>query len=56
MKLYLDVGTRLYIAPEVMSSKGGPRDHTKADIYSLGVRFAYKLVASVNWDVADRLF
>ena len=36
-----DVGTRLYIAPEVMSSKGGPRDHTKADIYSLGVGFAY---------------
>ncbi|KZT71101.1 Serine/threonine-protein kinase [Daedalea quercina L-15889] len=35
----LDVGTRLYIAPEVMSSKGGPRDHTKADIYSLGVVF-----------------
>ncbi|TFY68401.1 hypothetical protein EVJ58_g1031 [Rhodofomes roseus] len=35
----LDVGTRLYIAPEVQSSKGGPRDHTKADIYSLGIVF-----------------
>ncbi|KAH9923827.1 uncharacterized protein B0H18DRAFT_1013542 [Fomitopsis serialis] len=35
----LDVGTRLYIAPEVQSSRGGPRDHTKADIYSLGVVF-----------------
>lgn len=35
----LDVGTRLYIAPEVQSSKGGPRNHTKADMYSLGVVF-----------------
>ncbi|OCH91731.1 Serine/threonine-protein kinase [Obba rivulosa] len=35
----LDVGTRLYIAPEVQSSKGGPRNHAKADMYSLGVVF-----------------
>lgn len=47
MKPSLDVGTRLYIAPEVMSSKGGPRDHTKADIYSLGVCFACASGSSV---------
>ncbi|KAI0954220.1 hypothetical protein AcV7_007513 [Taiwanofungus camphoratus] len=35
----LDVGTRLYIAPEVQSSRGGPRTHTKADMYSLGIVF-----------------
>lgn len=35
----LDVGTRLYIAPEVQSSKGGPRSHAKADLYSLGIVF-----------------
>lgn len=35
----LDVGTRLYIAPEVQSSKGGPRNHSKADMYSLGIVF-----------------
>ncbi|KZT06721.1 Serine/threonine-protein kinase [Laetiporus sulphureus 93-53] len=38
-ELTLDVGTRLYIAPEVQSSRGGPRDHTKADMYSLGIVF-----------------
>jgi translation initiation factor 2-alpha kinase 4 len=33
-----EVGTRLYIAPEVQSRKRrGPRDHSKADMYSLGV-------------------
>ena len=32
-----DVGTRLYIAPEVQSSKGKSRNHAKADMYSLGV-------------------
>lgn len=31
-----DVGTFLYIAPEVRS-RGGPRNHSKADMYSLGV-------------------
>lgn len=35
----LEVGTKLYIAPEVQSHKKGPRDHTKADIYSLGIVF-----------------
>ena len=35
----LDVGTRLYIAPEVQSSHGRPRGQNlaKADMYSLGV-------------------
>lgn len=32
-----EVGTKLYIAPEVQSRKRGPRNHTKADMYSLGV-------------------
>ncbi|KAF7974176.1 hypothetical protein HWV62_13309 [Athelia sp. TMB] len=35
----LEVGTMLYIAPEVQSKKRGPRNHTKADMYSLGVVF-----------------
>lgn len=34
----IDVGTKLYIAPEVQSSRIGPRNHAKADMYSLGVR------------------
>ena len=34
----LDVGTRLYIAPEILSKRGGrDKDHSKADLYSLGV-------------------
>ena len=35
----LDVGTRLYIAPEILSKRGGSKDkdHSKADLYSLGV-------------------
>lgn len=35
----LDVGTRLYIAPEILSKRGGSRerDLSKADLYSLGV-------------------
>ncbi|TFY77050.1 hypothetical protein EWM64_g6962 [Hericium alpestre] len=37
--LTLEVGTKLYIAPEVQSRKKGPRDHTKADMYSLGIVF-----------------
>ena len=36
--LFKEVGTRLYIAPEVQSRKRGPRNHSKADMYSLGVR------------------
>ncbi|KAH9487410.1 eIF-2-alpha kinase GCN2 [Psilocybe cubensis] len=37
----LEVGTRLYIAPEVQSHRRvrGPRDHSKADMYSLGIVF-----------------
>lgn len=38
---YVEVGTKLYIAPEVQSRKRGPRNHTKADMYSLGVRTIY---------------
>jgi eukaryotic translation initiation factor 2-alpha kinase 4 len=38
-EMTLEVGTRLYIAPEVQRQKGRPRarDHSKADLYSLGV-------------------
>jgi serine/threonine protein kinase len=32
-----EVGTRLYIAPEVLCPSGGRRDWTKVDMYSLGV-------------------
>lgn len=36
----LEVGTRLYIAPEVQSHKNGPRrNQNKADMYSLGIVF-----------------
>ncbi|TDL16229.1 Serine/threonine-protein kinase [Rickenella mellea] len=35
----LEVGTKLYIAPEVLARGGGPRNHNKADMYSLGVVF-----------------
>ncbi|KAH9956146.1 hypothetical protein BC827DRAFT_1139950 [Russula dissimulans] len=38
-ELTLEVGTKLYIAPEVQSPKKGPRNHTKADLYSLGIVF-----------------
>ncbi|KAF8421714.1 kinase-like domain-containing protein [Boletus edulis BED1] len=34
-----EVGTKLYIAPEVLSRKKGPRNHNKADMYSLGIVF-----------------
>ncbi|KAF9218926.1 Serine/threonine-protein kinase [Gyrodon lividus] len=37
--LTLEVGTKLYIAPEVSSRKKGPRNHSKADMYSLGIVF-----------------
>ena len=35
----MDVGTRLYIAPEILSKRGGSRDKdvSKADLYSLVV-------------------
>ena len=32
-----NVGTTFYIAPEVLVRRGGSKDHSKADIYSLGV-------------------
>lgn len=35
----LEVGTKLYIAPEVLSRRRGPRNHNKADMYSLGIVF-----------------
>ncbi|KAJ4467716.1 kinase-like domain-containing protein [Lentinula edodes] len=35
----LEVGTRLYIAPEVQSRRRGPTNHSKADMYSLGIVF-----------------
>ncbi|KAJ6576175.1 hypothetical protein DFH09DRAFT_1454036, partial [Mycena vulgaris] len=38
-EMTLEVGTRLYIAPEVQSRKRGPRNHTKADMFSLGIVF-----------------
>ncbi|KAF7297638.1 hypothetical protein MKEN_01386800 [Mycena kentingensis (nom. inval.)] len=38
-EMTLEVGTRLYIAPEVQSRKRGPRNHAKADMYSLGIVF-----------------
>jgi len=38
-EMTLEVGTKLYIAPEVQSPKKGPRNHTKADLYSLGIVF-----------------
>ena len=40
----LDVGTRLYIAPEILSKRGvsKDRDHSKMDLYSLGVRSSNK--------------
>ncbi|TRM58463.1 hypothetical protein BD626DRAFT_573474 [Schizophyllum amplum] len=34
-----NVGTYLYIAPEVSSKKRGSRNHSKADMYSLGIVF-----------------
>ncbi|KAI6125176.1 kinase-like domain-containing protein [Pisolithus croceorrhizus] len=37
--LTLEVGTKLYIAPEVLSRRRGPRNHNKADMYSLGIVF-----------------
>ncbi|KAF8124132.1 kinase-like domain-containing protein [Boletus edulis] len=38
-ELTLEVGTKLYIAPEVLSRRKGPRNHNKADMYSLGIVF-----------------
>ncbi|KAF9267032.1 hypothetical protein L218DRAFT_920740 [Marasmius fiardii PR-910] len=38
-EMTLDVGTRLYIAPEVQTRRRGPANHAKADMYSLGIVF-----------------
>ncbi|EIN05395.1 Serine/threonine-protein kinase [Punctularia strigosozonata HHB-11173 SS5] len=38
-EMTLEVGTRLYIAPEVLCPSGGRRDWTKVDMYSLGIVF-----------------
>ncbi|KAI0777469.1 Serine/threonine-protein kinase [Trametes elegans] len=38
-EMTLDVGTALYIAPELQSRRKGPRNSTKADMYSLGIVF-----------------
>ncbi|KIY47671.1 kinase-like protein [Fistulina hepatica ATCC 64428] len=38
-EMTLEVGTRLYIAPEVQSRRRGPRDQSKVDMYSLGIVF-----------------
>ncbi|KAF5320234.1 hypothetical protein D9611_011377 [Ephemerocybe angulata] len=40
-EMTLEVGTRLYIAPEIQTRGRGraPRNHSKADLYSLGVVF-----------------
>ncbi|KIY67256.1 Serine/threonine-protein kinase [Cylindrobasidium torrendii FP15055 ss-10] len=35
----LEVGTRLYIAPEVQARSRRPTNHAKADMYSLGIVF-----------------
>ena len=37
LNCFTDVGTTLYIAPEIRS-RGGHKNHSKADMYSLGVR------------------
>ncbi|KAJ7874765.1 kinase-like domain-containing protein [Mycena olivaceomarginata] len=52
-EMTLEVGTRLYIAPEVQSRKRGPRNHNKADMYSLGIVFFemnYKFSTGIGTD------
>jgi translation initiation factor 2-alpha kinase 4 len=50
----VEVGTRLYIAPEVQSRKRGPRNHNKADMYSLGVRIlSFRLLGELLIMVLD---
>ena len=46
--VHTEVGTKLYIAPEVQSPKKGPRNHTKADLYSLGVRLPATMWRGAN--------
>ncbi|KAH9846907.1 Serine/threonine-protein kinase [Lenzites betulinus] len=51
----LDVGTALYIAPELRSGRKGPRNGAKADMYSLGIVFFemnyFFKTESERWDV-----
>ncbi|KAI0828484.1 Serine/threonine-protein kinase [Trametes gibbosa] len=51
----LDVGTALYIAPELQSKRKGPRNSAKADMYSLGIVFFemnyFFKTESERWDV-----
>ena len=57
----LDVGTKLYIAPEVQSARNVSRNYAKADMYSLGVRILYSslytflLMASLDRILRDEL-
>ncbi|KAF8920390.1 hypothetical protein CPB85DRAFT_1429191 [Mucidula mucida] len=56
----LEVGTRLYIAPEVQSRRRRPTNHTKADMYSLGVGNCFASIGDINIHVdrflRDELF
>lgn len=55
--IFLEVGTRLYIAPEVQSRKRGLRHHTKADMYSLGVCLVdYFHISGTNISISDCFF
>lgn len=56
----VEVGTRLYIAPEVQSRRRGPTNHSKADMYSLGARTFWlirfiSLIVSVDCVFRDEL-
>ncbi|KAI0666498.1 Serine/threonine-protein kinase [Trametes maxima] len=54
-EMTLDVGTALYIAPELQSRRKGPRNSAKADMYSLGIVFFemnyFFNTESERWDV-----
>ncbi|KAI0354133.1 Serine/threonine-protein kinase [Trametes cingulata] len=55
----LDVGTALYIAPELQSRRKGPRNSAKADMYSLGIVFFemnyFFKTESERWEVLREL-
>ncbi|OSC98901.1 Serine/threonine-protein kinase [Trametes coccinea BRFM310] len=58
-EMTLDVGTALYIAPELQSRRKGPRSSAKADMYSLGIVFFemnyFFKTDSERWDVLRQL-
>ncbi|KAI8973080.1 Serine/threonine-protein kinase [Trametes punicea] len=58
-EMTLDVGTALYIAPELQSRRKGPRNSAKADMYSLGIVFFemnhFFKTDSERWDVLRQL-